>query len=503
MHDGPEVKELEHQVRSVARATTARRAAQAARLLKSCRRSLLRLALQGLARCMELDERHFSGSISALSRSALWQDALGVFFDMGKAQLRQDAFSYAAAISACERTSQWELGHGFLRSALHARLADTHCVNAALGGAPWPVALRLFRQMPALRLPPNAPSYNALLAALAAPGLWRLAGHLLAAAAGVADKVTWNCTISVCEKAAQWQRAVKLLEGMEEKTLQLQTITYNAIISACHKGQNWQLALRFFASMHQKQLFRTVISYSSAISSCEKGRQWQLALQLLHVMPFKQVTPNTFSFNAAISACGGSTQLVRAMGLLAAMDKPDVVSYSSVISACECAAEWQLSLHFFQAMRLHTLAPNVVSYSSTISALEGASEWQRGLHLFQSMADERIQGDLISYNATLACLQRGRRWHRALDLYDDMQKHQVCPDAISNSSVLNSLEEQLGPEGEDAYSIRLWLELGLSSRGVPAQILAALFRRALREKGSRHVAHRRGLAEPLMGPRIC
>ena len=58
-------------------------------------------------------------------------------------------------------------------------------------------------------------------------------------------------------------------------------ISYNSTISACEKGQQWEQAVSLLPEMRSYWLEPDVISYSSLISACEKGKQWEQALGLL------------------------------------------------------------------------------------------------------------------------------------------------------------------------------------------------------------------------------
>ena len=51
--------------------------------------------------------------------------------------------------------------------------------------------------------------------------------------------ITYNATISACEKGLQWIIAVLLLREVRECVLQPDLTTYNATISACENGQQW------------------------------------------------------------------------------------------------------------------------------------------------------------------------------------------------------------------------------------------------------------------------
>ena len=50
-------------------------------------------------------------------------------------------------------------------------------------------------------------------------------------------------------------------------------ITYNATISACEKGRPWQRAAGFFEEMQSHGPQAGVITYDATISACDKGRQ--------------------------------------------------------------------------------------------------------------------------------------------------------------------------------------------------------------------------------------
>merc|ERR1719359_2313321 len=50
-------------------------------------------------------------------------------------------------------------------------------------------------------------------------------------------------------------------------------ITYNSTISACEKGQEWIMAMTLLREMQQWHMKPDVITYSSSISACEKGQQ--------------------------------------------------------------------------------------------------------------------------------------------------------------------------------------------------------------------------------------
>ena len=58
-------------------------------------------------------------------------------------------------------------------------------------------------------------------------------------------------------------------------------IMYSAAISACEKAKQSEKALELVEEMQQKGLEPDVITYNAAISACEKAKQIEQALELL------------------------------------------------------------------------------------------------------------------------------------------------------------------------------------------------------------------------------
>ncbi|CAE8631090.1 unnamed protein product, partial [Polarella glacialis] len=186
--------------------------------------------------------------------------------------------------------------------------------------------------------------------------------------------VTFNTTISACEKGGQWQLALSLLDEMSKSKVWKDTVTYNASISACEKSGQWQLALALLDAMDCAKLMRNTITYSAGISACEKGGKWELAIGLLREMAENRISKDTIVFNASISACEKGAQWQRSLELLAEMRRSkveaDTISYSAVVSACAASAQWQTSLDLLREMTRHRVRQNTVTFSAAIRACE-------------------------------------------------------------------------------------------------------------------------------------
>jgi pentatricopeptide repeat domain-containing protein 1 len=96
------------------------------------------------------------------------------------------------------------------------------------------------------------------------------------------DIITYNATITACEKGGQWERALELFEEVKKHPrMEPDLYTYSATISACEKGGQRERALELFEEVKKHpRMEPDLYTYSATISACEKGRQWERALEL-------------------------------------------------------------------------------------------------------------------------------------------------------------------------------------------------------------------------------
>ncbi|CAE7939514.1 unnamed protein product [Symbiodinium sp. KB8] len=313
----------------------------------------------------------------------------------------------------------------------------------------WQRALQLFHDISHAKLPPYVISYNATISACEKGRQWQLALSLfgsIAAAGLVPDLISHNAAISACEKAGKWQMALQLFASISHRSHSPDVISYSAAISACEKSSAWQMALQMFASMSQADLKPNVISYNATISSCEKGGKWPLALQLFDSMPSAKLAPNVVSYNATISSCEKGSQWELAVhlfdGLLASGLSPQIISYSAAISCCEKAGQWLPALQLFNSILRSGLSPDLICYSTTISSCTKGSQWLLAFQLFHSMQGiHNLAPDVISYNAVLSSCEKAGLWEAAVGLFDAMCQAEVSPDVISYTETISACEK--------------------------------------------------------------
>ena len=101
-----------------------------------------------------------------------------------------------------------------------------------------------------------------------------------------------------------------LFEAIPEAKISPSVLSYNASISACQKGGQWQQALMLFYAMPKVRISPDIYSYGASISACDKGSRWQHALLLFGSMPDSTVQPNWVAYNALLACkeiCGSKS----------------------------------------------------------------------------------------------------------------------------------------------------------------------------------------------------
>eukprot|EP00913_Durusdinium_trenchii_P019403 g18241.t1 len=252
-----------------------------------------------------------SAAMSACERESQWQSAVAILKCMMDDGLQPDVVAYSTATSACEKAWQWQ----------RALLLD----------------------MEERSIPLNTFSYNAAISACAAGRALELA----------VDLFSTMCSKRV--KSHDWRLAVDFLQSMFAQDLQPNIVTYGAAISACEKSIAWPAALALLAQAQRQReaqgahCAHSLWVYNALQSALEKGQQWQKSLHLLAGMTFDSLTPDCLSirgrmdavsYNAALAACRRAFQWQRALELVRSaqeVNTVDALALDSALVACAAA----------------------------------------------------------------------------------------------------------------------------------------------------------------------
>lgn len=144
----------------------------------------------------------------------------------------------------------------------------------------------------------------------------------------VPDVATYSATISACESAGEWQRALGVLQAMmnDEDDLDndqslLNLYCFNAAISACEKGHAWVEALELYERMLEigGSVQPNVVTLNSLLESLENAGQKELATskyiegrKLKIVNPWRQTKDLNGEFIRAMDLHNFSGAMARA-----------------------------------------------------------------------------------------------------------------------------------------------------------------------------------------------
>merc|ERR1712150_441265 len=109
------------------------------------------------------------------------------------------------------------------------------------------------------------------------------------------------------------ERGLYLLAVAMEASFKPDVVTYNASISACEKGEQWALALHILAEMELHKLQPNDITYNALCSACTRGQQWALSLYLLTKIRTMGFEPNMVGFDCLVKTCVESRQISNAV----------------------------------------------------------------------------------------------------------------------------------------------------------------------------------------------
>ena len=152
----------------------------------------------------------------------------------------------------------------------------------------WPFCILFPQDLQLCGVEESLVTYSATISACEKAGQWEAALRILGTLDArdlLADVIAMNAAMSACEKSAQWQRALCLMEDLRQSATKVTVVTYNVAISSLGRGgENWRQVLVLLQELQEQQLHPTGITYNAAISACEIGDHWQIALIFLKDM---------------------------------------------------------------------------------------------------------------------------------------------------------------------------------------------------------------------------
>eukprot|EP00439_Symbiodinium_sp_Y106_P074543 s1769_g14.t1 len=220
---------------------------------------------------------------SAASRSGdRWALGSRLLTLMSDSWIAASVFSATGAMTTFVRDSQWNLGAMFLAEMLQMQAITSTCAdqssrsmlhNAAISACEkageWQIGCLLLDK---------AEINNS------------------------SHRIGYHAGISALEKGGQWKRAFQMLHRMQLGSFAADLTGLNAAISSIQRARAWCHAYTALDIASSKALWDE-ITLSTVISACEKSGRWQQALGLLLRAPSCRAPVGQIMMNAAVSAC--------------------------------------------------------------------------------------------------------------------------------------------------------------------------------------------------------
>ena len=334
------------------------------------------LLYEAQRRGLKLDVVSYSSAIAALAARGEYDRVIGLIGAMQEQGVEPTAFSWTAAIRACERAGEWQK------------------------------ALGLFSGLRATGDAADLPTWHAAISAAGSSGNVELAKSFLEEMRAEPElNVTlraFNGVLKACERAADWDGAVKLMMQMKSEGLPPDKVSYTSTIGALGRAYEWETALGLWQQMLAEGIDFDSFALHNLLRAVTLADQWEVALfifgRALETAP--SVCTSTV-FSAALEACAKGAQRDKALELLQTMGKmrvsPSPACYHYISAACAAADDWKGALSSLQDMLRVDMQPQDRTWQVVLAACRKAGRDEEADQL--SEYAERLGVPLLALGA--------------------------------------------------------------------------------------------------------
>uniref|UniRef100_A0A7C9EWF6 Uncharacterized protein n=1 Tax=Opuntia streptacantha TaxID=393608 RepID=A0A7C9EWF6_OPUST len=318
------------------------------------------------------------------------------------------------------------------------------------------MALRFYRYMRKIGIPPTLVSLNILIKALCKNSGTVDAGVKIFCEMpnhGCSpDSYTYGTLITGLCKFGRTEEANELFREMETKGCLPTVVTYTSLIHGLCQAERLGEALILFKEMRSKGIKPNVFTYSSLMDGlCKNGRSSH-ALELLELMACQHLTPNMVTYSTLIHGLCKDGNLRDALELFDRMKlqglKPDVGLYGKIISGFCDLKKFQEAANFLDEMVLAGISPNRLTWSIHVRihncVIRGICETDlsRAFHLYLSMRTRGLSVEPAVFSSLVKDFCKKGVFDRACRIVDEMVCDGCIPSAEIWTSILGGFCEQ-------------------------------------------------------------
>ncbi|CAE7362521.1 SETX [Symbiodinium natans] len=373
---------------------------------------------------------------SSLAKRSRWLSALRMLEIAESHSQQPDSISFDTALSSCRSRQRWKQALAVIcsinaRSASVSDFGHNFAMAASGVGLQWQRALEVLWAMGGARLETGVYSLNEAINVCKCAARWDLACTLLTAIEGtLPDLISFGSVLSACARAAAWQEALALLEGLQAQAVQPNHICYNAALSALQVGAQWKLAFSMLQRMTKASL-ANIVTFNTALGALGAARCWAEALEVLSQMASCRFHPSDIGLSASLNACAAGQWQV-AVALAAGPSGDSHLSSTSLRATLRRCGRWRSALE--------GEPKDVVDASVALGALGDAGHWaeamRRAVEVSLQQLRTAIQASSLLSTTAAALGARHTAWQQSLALQAAAWAHAVQPTLEADRAVL-------------------------------------------------------------------
>ncbi|KAK3152218.1 hypothetical protein QOZ80_2BG0156010 [Eleusine coracana subsp. coracana] len=337
----------------------------------------------GIARPNEVS---FTAMMGGLAQSGTFEDALRLFARMSRTGVRVDPVAVSSVLGACAQACTGEYNVALairLGQCIHALVvrkgfgSDQHVGNTLMDmyakGMEMKEAMKVFESMPSVSIV----SWNILITGYGQVGCYDKAMQvldLMQESGFVPDEVTFSNMLAAFIKA----RDVQSARAMFDKISRPSVTTWNTLLSGYCQEELHQDTIQLFRRMQHQDMRPDRTTLAVILSSCsrlgilEHGKQ-------AHSASVRLLLHNDMFVASGLvdmySKCG---QIDIARSIFSRMNERDVVCWNSMISGLAIHSLNKEAFDFFKQMRENGMFPTESSYASMINSCARLSSIPQG-----------------------------------------------------------------------------------------------------------------------------
>eukprot|EP00439_Symbiodinium_sp_Y106_P036774 s1607_g4.t1 len=252
-------------------------------------------------------------------------------------------------------------------------------------------------------------------------GLYVIRGDNLVIPLGTRFRAIRGCA-ACCRALGAGLRWSEALDLIQSPGVALSEVALSCTIRAAGAAHRWQVATRLLEQMEDLSVESSAFSFSAGIDACAKASQWRQAVGIFMSMPVTSTRCNEICLNAALAACQRASRWRQALALGAWAEGQDVAvddaGHHILLCALEAVGHWAAAL----ALLTSRQPPSPAALDAATLAACRARRWQEALILGHAALTKPQPGRHGEVLGALACLCEEQGHPAGRQLFHDLAK---------------------------------------------------------------------------------